>query len=71
MYLRSSRDESDGMLVEPQNMAEPIRGAVSDDENNDDSYWPEFEEPEPENDPDFTVLVHLWSRKRTVFGPFL
>ena len=61
MYLRSSRDDSDGMLVAPHDMAEPIPGAASDGENNDLYYWPEFEEqePEPENDPDFTVLVHL------------
>ena len=34
---------------------EPIAGGVSDDEVNDASYWPEFEEPEPENDLDFMV----------------
>ncbi len=52
--LFSSKEESSA--VSRDNFV-PIRAAVSDEETNDASFWPEFDdpEPEPENDPDFAV----------------
>ena len=53
------------MVAEPQDTSEPITGAVSDDENNEAPYWPELEEPEPENDQDFIVCVYRIKKNHT------
>ena len=58
IFYRSSQGDSDSLLGESRDHAEPMisNGIISDDDCND-AYWPELEEPEPENDPDFTVTL--------------
>ena len=59
IIYRSAQGDNDSLLREPRDHAEPMiyNGIISDDDDNDASYWPELEEPEPENDPDLTVTL--------------